>query len=145
LSTEPTAAQIVAEARAWLGVPWVHQGRGGLGVDCAGLARVVGQAFGFAMDRPAYHRTGNGEEMMRTLRNEPHIREVPIRPLQPGDLVIMAFDGVPHHIGIVGDHRRGLSLIHADMHRRKVVEHRLDLLTPIAGARLVAAFRLAHL
>lgn len=31
------AAELVAAARTWLGVPFVHQGRSRLGVDCAGL------------------------------------------------------------------------------------------------------------
>lgn len=33
--------QVVAEARRWIGVPWLHQGRSRRGVDCIGLLLVV--------------------------------------------------------------------------------------------------------
>ena len=39
---------IIAAARAWLGVPWRHQGRTRQGVDCAGLVVLVGREFGLA-------------------------------------------------------------------------------------------------
>lgn len=36
-----TREQFVSEARRWIGVPWAHQGRNRLGVDCAGLLLVT--------------------------------------------------------------------------------------------------------
>lgn len=37
-------ADIVAEARRWIGVPYVHQGRSRFGVDCIGLVLCVRNA-----------------------------------------------------------------------------------------------------
>lgn len=36
-----TVEQFITQARTWLGVPWHHQGRSRLGVDCAGLPECV--------------------------------------------------------------------------------------------------------
>lgn len=47
-----TRAQIVEEARSYLGTKWLHQGRTRDGVDCAGLVACVGNALGLiAYDR----------------------------------------------------------------------------------------------
>lgn len=40
-----TPAQLVAEARRWVGVPYVHQGRSFNGVDCIGLIICVRSAL----------------------------------------------------------------------------------------------------
>lgn len=40
-----TGAQVVAEARRWVGVPYVHQGRTPYGVDCIGLVLCVRDAL----------------------------------------------------------------------------------------------------
>ena len=40
------AAALATEARAWVGVPYVHQGRTRFGVDCIGLIICVRQALG---------------------------------------------------------------------------------------------------
>jgi hypothetical protein len=53
----------------------------------------------------------------------------PIEPLQalPGDVVSIAFRQRPMHLGFLADYEHGgLSIIHALMAARKVVEHRLD-------------------
>ena len=64
--------------------------------------------------------------------------------LQPGDVVLIAFDGVETHVGLIGDYPIDgeLSLIHAYIGARKVVEHRLDAQwrSRIVGAYRVPAF-----
>lgn len=40
------ASDVAAEARRWLGVPYLHQGRSRLGLDCIGYVIVVRKALG---------------------------------------------------------------------------------------------------
>ena len=63
--------------------------------------------------------------------------------MQPGDVVLLAWRRLmPAHAAILGDGADGLSLIHADGHAGRVVEHRLDREW---WGRIVCAYRLAEL
>jgi uncharacterized protein YijF (DUF1287 family) len=68
---------------------------------------------------------------------------VPIRrdQMQPGDVVVVAFDAAPGHMGIVADYLHGgLSIVHAlGITSRRVIETRLMF---SASMRFVAAYRL---
>jgi NlpC/P60 family putative phage cell wall peptidase len=134
---------IVACARSWDGTPWHHAACvKGVGVDCVQLIAGVLDELGVARPAlPAYDRTPDGTTLMAMC--DKHLDRVAQRDMGPGDIVVIRWrDGVPHHAGILGDHRHGgLSLIHANSapELMRVVEHRL-LWTP--QMRLVAAFRL---
>lgn len=41
-----TNQAFIAAARAWVGVPWVHQGRNRAGIDCVGLVVLSARACG---------------------------------------------------------------------------------------------------
>jgi cell wall-associated NlpC family hydrolase len=125
--TEVTRAAIVAEARSWLGTPWVHQHRTkGVAVDCAGLVIGVARALGIVpacFDVNGYSRWPDG-----TLAElcAAHMRRVPQAAMQPGDVLVLAMQTDPQHLGIVGDYRHGgLSLIHAASIAGRVIETRL--------------------
>ena len=148
----PTAAQVVAEARTWLGTPWQHQAAlKGVGCDCTGLVRGVVGAFRELppeLLRMSYARTPDGVTLLRLCRE--HLHEVPATEVQPGD--VLAFRYIeqpaahPQHLGIAADYvHGGLSIIHAldqqGVARGKVVEHRLDATW---RARIVGAFRIAE-
>lgn len=131
------SADIVAEARTWLGVRWVHQGRSREGVDCAGLPIKVFQAVrGFGEDFTAYTRHASDETMLEICAR--HMQPVHLDCIAPGDVAVLRFE-TQRHMGLLGDYPGGgLSLIHADITKRRVVEHRLD---DAWRARLLAAFR----
>lgn len=118
--------QIVAEARSWIGTPWVHQHRAkGEGVDCAGLLTSVAHKLGLSdFDVIDYGRLPDGLEMLNIC--DAHMTRIPVTALQPGDAACMRIARLPQHIGIVGDYvHGGLSLIHADSGIGRVVEHQL--------------------
>lgn len=123
----PERAAVVAEARRWLGTPWVHQHRAlGAGVDCAGL--VIGVARALGLVPPQFDCTGYGRNPDGTMLAlcDAHMRRIRRADLQPGDVLVMAIEHEPQHMGIVGDYRHGgLSLIHAASKARRVVETRL--------------------
>jgi len=57
-----TAEAVGAAARAWLGIPWRHQGRSARGVDCAGLVVLVARELGLAdYDKQTYGRRPEGQ------------------------------------------------------------------------------------
>lgn len=137
-----TPAQVAAEARAWIGTPFSHQGRSReAGVDCVGLVIAVARALGLVL--PDFDVTGYGARpdgsSLRAACDE-HMTQVDAP--QMGGVVLMAWSGgPPQHLGLVADHPLGgCSLVHADGRRaRCVVEQRLVF---TRAMRLVAAYRL---
>lgn len=116
---------IVTEARSWVGTPFHHQGRvKGAGVDCIGLAIMVGKACGKVppgYDFNGYHRTPTGSTLVDVMRASGFVDEV--REPAPGDILVFRFDADPQHVAILSDTN---TLIHAYAHARKVSEARFD-------------------
>lgn len=117
-----TRAEILVEAREWIGTPFHHQGRiKGVGVDCVGLIYGVGQKFGLIdSDYTEYGR----EPHKNTLEREAVLRVDwlgDIEP-QPADILLMRFLREPQHVAIF----TGRNIIHAYSGIGKVVEHILD-------------------
>jgi NlpC/P60 family putative phage cell wall peptidase len=135
-----TRAEIVAEARSWLGTRFHHQGRlKGVGVDCAGLVVGVAEAMGMTVqDQSDYSRFPDGEMLEQVCDQQ--MTRVPLSEIQPGDILLMRFEQDPQHLAIVGDYEfGGLSIIHSYIQARGVVETRLD---DAWLGRVFAAYRL---
>lgn len=142
-----TGAEIVAEARTWLGTRYQHQARlKGVGVDCDGLIIGVARELGIVtpdFDVQGYARQPDGQTLLAYCRQ--FMTEIPVSDLQPGDVPVLCHPRsrgrTAGHMGIAGDYLHGgLSLIHSSGHGNQgVVEHRLDEGT---RARIVAAFRM---
>lgn len=133
--------QIVDIARRWVGTPFHHQARvEGVGVDCVGLVISVAREIGAVpadWDVGGYGRVPDGKQLVHHLSE----RLVPVAQadMAPGDVVLVAFDSHPQHVGIVGDYLHGgLSIIHASGAHGRVLETRL-LFTK--AMRFVAAYR----
>ena len=103
----PLAEAIVAEALAWVGTPYRHQGcRKGIGCDCLGLVRGVWQAvYGRELEHPGVYaadwsEAGEGDRLANAARR--HFREKDGTGLAAGDLLL--FRWRPHwparHVGI---------------------------------------------
>jgi cell wall-associated NlpC family hydrolase len=137
-----TGADVVTEARTWIGTPWVHQHTGkGSGCDCAGLVIGVARALGLVpsgFNVPAYGRQPNGTLLALC---EEHMKPISRGQMAPGDVIAVATAQNPRHLGILADYvHGGLSLIHStDIGKRGVVETRLMF---AQNFRFVAAYRL---
>ncbi len=117
--------EIVDEARTWLGVKWVHQGRTKFGIDCAGLIVLVAKALNLSdYDSVAYHRTAVSTEFLNHFK--PNMDEKLIVDAKPGDVLLFRDKAFPCHSAIVGRLHGGPSIIHAHALRRMVIEERLD-------------------
>jgi NlpC/P60 family putative phage cell wall peptidase len=117
-----TRAQVVAEARTWLGTPYRHQGRlKGVSVDCAGLVVCVFQAFGLDVrDAEGYSRRADGTLLGHC---ESQSARVPSGLQDAGDVAVFHWNNSPVHLGILTAPDQ---VLHAYAINRVVCEHRLD-------------------
>lgn len=104
-------------------------------MDCIGLAVCVRADLGLpTLDAaPGYARSSYAFEMLDFCRA--HMVEVSASAIQPGDLLVQ-IDGKIRHMAIVGDYPGGgLSIIHALLPNRKVLECRLgdDFMRTVRG------------
>lgn len=111
-----TRADVISEARSWIGTPYAHQHRvKDHGVDCVGLLIGVCRNLGLVapdFDVNAYPPKPDGNTLLARCNDlmDP-VREDLIRP---GHVLLIAFKRDPHHLGILGDYLHGgFSLIHA--------------------------------
>jgi cell wall-associated NlpC family hydrolase len=95
---QPTGAQLVAEARRFLGLPYLWAGTSGFGFDCSGFTSAVYMELGVTIPRDAAPQAAEGVKVARTA-------------LRAGDLVFFrGSSGSIHHVGMyVGGGR----MIHA--------------------------------
>jgi len=120
-----TRVQIVEEARSYLGVKWLHQGRTRDGIDCAGLVVCVGNGLGLIQyDRSDYQRNPNGSAFLHYFKDGGGVQK-PVTEAKPGDILVLREGAYPCHTAIVGENRHGLTIIHAFIVRKKVVEEQL--------------------
>jgi cell wall-associated NlpC family hydrolase len=97
-SPRPTGAQLVAEARRFLGLQYLWAGTSGFGPDCSGFTYLVYRALGVTIPRDAAPQAAAGVKVARA-------------SLRAGDLVFFrSSSGQVHHVGMyVGSGR----MIHA--------------------------------
>lgn len=122
----PRADDIAAAARAYLDVPFRHQGRSRAGVDCAGLIICAARDLGVSdFEYRSYGRQPDGDEMAAILKA--HL--VPIRRDRPraGAVAHLRITTRPQHLGLLLPRRGGgLNIIHAYEGVGRVVEHIFD-------------------
>lgn len=132
--------EIVAEARTWLGTPWVHQHcLKGVAVDCAQMVMDVGRACQVLPAGLVLNDYGRDPDGTILHMCDTHLDPVPRGGMQAGDVVVIRVLHQPQHVGIVANHvHGGLSIIHASGTGQKaVVETRLAFMR---GFQFVAAY-----
>ncbi|MGM0583356.1 MAG: C40 family peptidase [Pseudomonadota bacterium] len=105
---ETRAADWVAEAERFLGVPYLWGGSSALGIDCSALIQVARHSAGHACPR---------DSDMQAALGEPLPGPAPERGLRRGDLVFWR-----GHVGVMRDAE---TLLHANAHHMAVASERL--------------------
>ena len=137
--------RFVAAARSLIDTPYHSKGRlPGVGVDCIGVPIVAAWIAGLrprSFDIRGYRDAPDGSLLPLC---DQHMQRIDRAQMTAGDVVVVRYGPVPHHVGVLGDYRHGgLSMIHAENDRhRKVVEHRLWL---DGVMTFVAAYRIPEL
>ncbi len=92
-----TRPQILAEARGWIGTPYMHQASAkGAGCDCLGLVRGVWRSlYGDEPEpTPAYSpdwaEGGGAEALLEAARR--WLKETPLDAAAPGDVLLFRMD-----------------------------------------------------
>lgn len=127
-----TRNQIILEARAWLGVPYLHQGRTRNGVDCLGLLRMIADKFQLSdYDEADYSTNPSGYRMQRILDEQ--LQRITYSEAREADILHMATAKEPQHLAIISNEypRR---IIHASAIHGRVIEQGLDPDLKIRGA-----------
>jgi NlpC/P60 family putative phage cell wall peptidase len=135
-----TAAQLIEDARTWIGTPHRHQGSiKGLGCDCVGFLAEVAVETGLITPQlraefPTDYSLQPSAGELRRLCSR-HLSLVPFDSRAPGDIVLMRFAVEPQHLGMLTA-RDPDYIIHCG--EAGVVEHRLD---SVWRARIVRLYR----
>ncbi len=103
--TNISRAQVLTEARRWIGVPYLHQGRNEHGLDCVGLLLVVAWALGLSeYDVRGYGRTPHAGFLQAECDRLMH--RIRLDQVAAGDVYLMRFTRDPQHLGFATE--RGL-------------------------------------
>lgn len=135
----------VEAARSLSGTPYHDHARApGVGVDCIGVPIVACWISGLkpsTFDVQGYSMQPDGTLLARC---DEHMARVTKDEMQLGDILVVRWGKDPHHVGVLGERRGRLTIIHAENWRhRKVMEH--ALVFGDNAMRFVAAFRLPEL
>jgi cell wall-associated NlpC family hydrolase len=120
MALDRTAADFVAVAEQFLGVPYVWGGKSFVGLDCSGLLQIALQAAGTAAPRDT--------DMMETALG----RAVPLESLKRGDLLFWK-----GHMGVMRDKE---TLLHANAYFMQVTSEPLAaavarIATPVTSVK----------
>ena len=136
-----TGADVVSAAMDLLKVPFRHQGRNKLGVDCAGVLVHCFQSLGLPhFDTQGYPRTPYDGTLEKILDAQPSLKRIFVSEAREGDVLVMRISKEPQHIAIhAGMHHGAVYIIHSSEQHGGVVMHRADELW---RARVIRAYRM---
>jgi cell wall-associated NlpC family hydrolase len=135
-----TRAEIIAEARSYIGTPWQHQGRlKGVGVDCAGVVVGVGKTCGVISGDSWALGTGYGRQpnpIKMKMALDALLDRVRKENMLPGDVAwLRAGCDLAQHLGIFSERN---TLIHAVNYQ---VVQELPIEATMKRKNLVAVYR----
>ena len=119
-----TGASIVADGRAFLGLPYLWGGTSGWGFDCSGLVHVIYKAHGLALPRNSDPQSKVGAAVARGA-------------VQPGDLVFFSTAGSAYHVAIFAGSGAVIDSPSPGYPVEQVALNTMPLVSDYSGARRV--------
>ena len=124
-----TRPEVIEELRTWINVPWRHQGRSRLGIDCIGLvtiaaAMIEGPAMVAKHDRRDYARRPTRYDLADAF--DVFCDRITLADAQDGDVLVFADGPYPCHVGVAATKDGMRTVIHAAARLRKVKEEPLS-------------------
>lgn len=117
-----TPADVVAEARRCIGIPYRHQGRNEHALDCVGLIILVARRLDL-ITAPITKNYGRlpTVDLIAEARRLCSLAAA----AEAGGILLITWPGEtsPAHAALVTAGPHGLNMIHADRHHGRVVEH----------------------
>lgn len=120
-----TGDDVVKAALSYKDVRFKKWGRDKNGVDCVGLLAAVARDLGVEID-DMDHYPYKGDIMIVRKMVYAQTIELPRRPIN-GSIVALRQAAVPMHFGFIRVNNGQVSVINANMEKRKVVEDSFDL------------------
>lgn len=139
-----TRAEIIAEARKWLGTPYRPRGRSARGLDCLGLLVKLGEAFAVPhVDTQDYSLWPAGDHRILHTFDRFLVRMPPDSRL-PGLVGVFAERRLPGHCGVFSTKHDADHLIHARIRPGRIMEEPWALLRR-GELRLIGLFAMPGL
>lgn len=136
-----TRADIVREARSWLGTAYRHKGRSRAGLDCIGLLVVVGRELDVPHeDQQNYSDYPTAERAIVSVLGR-YLELAPPASPWPGSVGLFTDARLPCHCGIFSERYGAIHLIHAMLRRRVVIEEPWLDRVPGEPMRLIRRFQ----
>ncbi len=139
-----TRAEVIADARALIGTPYLHQARlPGVGIDCLGVPIVVARQRGMVTEAFDINGYGKFPDGTMVAKADAYMTRITQDEMREADCVVVMFDSDPQHFGILVPYRHGgLAMVHASSTHKKVIETRLLFGKDVRAMKFVAAYRL---
>jgi NlpC/P60 family len=128
------AGDVIACARQFCGVRFMHQGRSAAGLDCLGLLIITARTLEVhfedetvdTLDIPTYG--ARPDTLLLKQKLDTHLTPIALSDVREGDIVVLKVDGLPQHLALITDYpmQSELGMIHAYAPARQVIEHRYD-------------------
>lgn len=144
------ACDVIACARQFAGVRFMHQGRSPTGLDCLGLLIITAKTLGLVfadepvetLDIPTYGT--RPDTLLLKQKLDAHLIPIALNEVREADILVLKVDGLPQHLALMTDYPMPgeLGMIHAYAPARQVVEHRYD---PHWRRQTYLAYRLPQL
>jgi len=123
-----TRQEVVDFARSCKNIPYKHQGRSKLGVDCAGILVMLGEWLGeYSENKEARRYSRNPASFSLKKELDKMLIQIDRQEIDCGDILLLKIVREPQHVGIVTDYsEQSFGMIHCYQSIGRVVEHRLN-------------------
>lgn len=125
----PTRNDIVTAARSYVDTRFKLHGRTHLGIDCVGLLLAVANDVGQETEDSTTYNMGNPFALDLNAHLQKQTSSAPKMPIKNGQIAKFRQSILPMHVGIITMDTGRITVIHASIKKKRVVEEPFDTRT----------------